>query len=62
MIEVSSDKFYEIIGPMDVIVTPVGDHYPYKTVFKFRSGVLVGYEEHEKYFVKKEYVENGKVQ
>lgn len=51
MIEVSSEKFYEIIGPMNVTATPVGDKYPYKTVFKLKNGILVGYEEHEHYFV-----------
>ena len=54
MIEVSSERFYEIIGPLDVTVTPVGDRHPYKTVFRFRNGVLVGYEEHEHYFIKEE--------
>lgn len=62
MIEVSSKRFYEIVGPLDVTVTPVGDRHPYKTEFKLRNGVLVGYEEHGKHFVKKEYEENGKVQ
>lgn len=61
MIKVSSEKFYEIIGSMDVTVTPVGDRHPYKTEFKLRNGVLVGYEDHG-YFIKKEYVENGKIQ
>ena len=61
MIEVSSEKFYEIIGPMDVTVTPVGDKHPYRTEFKLRNGVLVGCEDHG-YFIKKEYVENGKIQ
>lgn len=62
MIEISSERFYEIIGPMDVTVTSVGDQYPYKSVFRLKNGVLVGYEEHEKYYIKKEYEENGKVQ
>ena len=47
MQEVSNDRFYKIIGPLDVTVSAVGDRYPYKSVFKLRNGTLVAYEEHE---------------
>ena len=60
MKEVSTDRFYEIIGPLDVTVSTIGDRYPYKSVFKLRNGILVGYEEHEHYFVGEEYLENVK--
>lgn len=59
MHEVLSDRFYKIIGPLDVTVSAVGDRYPYKAVFRLRNGTLVGYEEHGHYFVGKEYIENA---
>lgn len=42
MKEVTKEKFYAKIGPMDVEVCVVGK-YPYKTEFRTRSRVLVGY-------------------
>lgn len=59
MQEVSNDRFYKIIGPLDVTVSAIEDRYPYKAVFKLRNGTLVGYEEHEHYFVGEEYLENA---
>lgn len=59
MKEISSDRFYKIIGPLDVTVHAVGDKYPYKMVFKIRNGTLVGYEEHEHYFVRAGYLKNA---
>ncbi len=59
MQEVSNDLFYKIIGPLDVTVSAIGYRYPYKTVFKLRNGTLVGYEEHEHYFVREKYIENA---
>lgn len=59
MQEVSNDMFYKIIGPLDVTVSAIGYRYPYKTEFKLRNGTLVGYEEHDHYFVGKEYIENA---
>lgn len=59
MQEVSNDRFYKIIGPLDVTVSAVGDRYPYKSVFKLRNGTLVGYGEHEHYFIGEEYLENA---
>lgn len=59
MQEVSNDRFYKIIGPLDVTVSAIGYRYPYKTEFKLRNGILVGYEEHEHYFIGEEYLENG---
>lgn len=60
MQEVSTDRFYKIIGPLDVTVSAIGDRYPYKAVFKLRNGTLVGYEEHEHYFIREDYLENAK--
>lgn len=59
MQEVSNDRFYKIIGPLDVTVSAIGYRYPYKTEFKLRNGTLVGYEEYEHYFVGEEYLENA---
>lgn len=59
MQEVSNDRFYKIIGPLDVTVSVIGYRYPYKTEFKLRNGTLVGYEEHEHYFVGEGYLENA---
>lgn len=39
---VSKKEFYDVIGDMDVCVSAVGN-YPYRSDFKTRSGVLVGY-------------------
>lgn len=59
MQEVSTDRFYQIIGLLDVTVSAIGDRYPYKAVFKLRNGTIVGYEEHEHYFVGEEYLKNA---
>ena len=45
MKEVSTDRFYEIIGPLDVTVSTIGDRYPYKSVFKLRNGIEVVWED-----------------
>lgn len=43
--QVSPDEFYRVIGPLDVTLSIVNDKYPYKTVFKLRSGSLVGWQD-----------------
>ena len=43
--EVSSEDFYKVIGPLDVVLKLV-EPYPYRTLFKMRhSERLVGYED-----------------
>ena len=39
--EVSKDEFYNIIGPLDVTLSALGN-YPYTTEFKLRHGRLIG--------------------
>jgi len=39
--EVSKDEFYNIVGPLDVTLSTLGN-YPYTTEFKLRHGRLVG--------------------
>ena len=41
MERVSKGEFYKIIGPLDVVLTTVGN-YPYTTIFKLRNGKEVG--------------------
>ena len=42
MKEVTIDEFYKAIGPLDVVLSAVGD-YPYTTEFKMRnSGTIKG--------------------
>lgn len=39
---VSEKEFFEVIGPLDVTVTPKGNS-PYRTDFCYRNGQRVGY-------------------
>lgn len=64
MIKVTPEKFFEIIGPLDVTLNVVGE-YPYKTEFKLRNGTLVGYEDrisedHGFFVTEKEYEKNDR--
>jgi hypothetical protein len=39
--EVSQDEFYQIVGPLDAVVSAVGQ-FPYTSEFKIRYGKLIG--------------------
>lgn len=39
--EVTIDEFYDIVGPVDAILT-TSDEYPYTTTFTKRGGGLIG--------------------
>jgi hypothetical protein len=41
MVAVTKEKFYSVIGPLDVTLSVRGS-YPYTTIFQTRSGVEVG--------------------
>ena len=48
---VSVEEFFQKIGPLNVFLEIKGD-YPYHTLFRLKdSGVLVGFEEHERYYL-----------
>lgn len=53
--QVTSEEFYELIGPLDVTLE-VQDPYPYKTLFRMRhSRRVVGYEGRDgKYYINTE--------
>ena len=42
MREVTGKEFFEVVGKLDVTVTPKGN-YPYRTDFCLRNGVRAGY-------------------
>ncbi len=42
MKQVTSKEFFDVIGELDVTVTPKGN-YPYRTDFCYRTGERVGY-------------------
>lgn len=50
--QVTSDEFYNTIGPLDVTLETKGP-YPYKTLFKLRNGgKVVGYADRDgKYYL-----------
>lgn len=49
--QVTSEEFYKVIGPLDVTLEIKGN-YPYKTMFLLKAGrKLVGFEEHERYYL-----------
>lgn len=56
MIKVTQEKFYSVIGPLDVVLSVRGN-YPYTTIFQTRNGVekgrCVGHEfnEEDEYFL-----------
>lgn len=53
MKQVSEKEFYEKIkkGNLDVILSVQGK-YPYKTIFKFRNGIEMGFQnEKGEYFI-----------
>lgn len=41
MKQVSKDGFYDVVGPLDVVLT-LTEKYPYTTTFKLRGGEVVG--------------------
>lgn len=52
MKEVTRDKFFEVMGPLNVTLT-VLEPYPYKTEFRLKyDRHLVGYQDHNgKYYL-----------
>lgn len=44
MRKVSREEFYRAMGPLDVVLSVQGKH-PYKTVFKYRNGEVVGVDD-----------------
>lgn len=42
--KVTAKRFYEVIGPMDVVLSIEGN-YPYKTIFKLRHGGIIGWND-----------------
>lgn len=56
--QVTSEEFFEKIGPLNVTLDVRGKH-PFKTLFKLKySGKIVGYEEHERYYLCEDESEN----
>lgn len=54
MIQVTKEEFYKKIGPLDVVLSVVGEHPPYKTYFKLRyKGTVIGYidDDGDQYFL-----------
>ena len=48
---VSTEEFFKVIGPLNVTLEIRGN-YPYKTLFRLKQGgKLVGFEEHERYYL-----------
>lgn len=44
MIQVAKEEFYKKIGLLDVVLSVVGEHPPYKTFFKLRyKETVIGY-------------------
>jgi hypothetical protein len=57
MVQVTKEEFYKKIGPLDVCLSVVGDHSPYKTFFKLRyKNTVMGYvdDNGDQYFLKEE--------
>lgn len=48
--QVTKEEFYNKIGCLDVTVSVVGN-YPYKTIFKFRDSIEVGFEKDGIYYL-----------
>jgi hypothetical protein len=42
MVEVDKEEFFKRIGPLDVVLSMVGDDFPYTTKFTMRYGGIVG--------------------
>ncbi len=57
--QVTSEEFYKVIGPLNVTLEVKGN-YPFKTLFLLKDGrKLVGFEEHERYYLCEEAVTRG---
>lgn len=56
---VSTEEFFKVIGPLNVTLEIRGN-YPYKTLFRLKQGgKLVGFEEHERYYLNVEDIRPG---
>lgn len=56
---VPAEKFFDHIGPLNVALEITGD-YPYKTWFWLKGArKLVGFEEHERYYLREEDLNHG---
>jgi len=55
VVKVTRERFYDFIGPRDIVSRAEGKKYPYVSVFRFRNGEIVGEEKNKEYFLKEKF-------